>query len=173
MKQQKVTLTDLIAFASGELTGPAAAMVEAYLAGVPEAARAARRLQEVIDTLRTDDTCEPGGSVFCVSEVTTRKVSSQENEARVLVTGHIEGLRQAISDAPIVAEDIHVFATIPEGRFEEGEKVDLCYLALVLTRHECATVPSRGDAPMGSRGSEAELTGTFRAGDSGLLAGRL
>ena len=59
MKQQKVTLTDLIAFASGDLTGPNAAMVEAYLSVVPEAARTARRLQEVIETLRADDTVAP------------------------------------------------------------------------------------------------------------------
>ena len=73
MKQQKVTLTDLIAFASGELTGPAAAMVEAYLAGVPEAARATRRLQEVIDTLRTDDTCEPTAEVVLRALRTLRR----------------------------------------------------------------------------------------------------
>lgn len=59
MKQQNVTLTDLIAYASGELNGQDAVMVEAYLAVLPEAARANRRLQEVIDTLRTDDTQEP------------------------------------------------------------------------------------------------------------------
>ena len=59
MKQQNVTLTNLIAYASGELNGQAAAMVEAYLAVVPEAAQATRRLQEVIDTLRTDDTQVP------------------------------------------------------------------------------------------------------------------
>ena len=56
MKQQDVTFEQLVAFASGELTGPEASMVEAYLAVLPEVARTTLRLQEVIQRLRADDT---------------------------------------------------------------------------------------------------------------------
>jgi len=59
MKQQNVTFKHLVAYASGELTGRDASMVEVYLAVLPEAARQARHLQEVIQTLRTDDRVTP------------------------------------------------------------------------------------------------------------------
>ncbi len=56
MKQEKVTFEQLVAFASGELTGREASTVQAYLAVLPEAARTAQRLLAVIRTLRADDT---------------------------------------------------------------------------------------------------------------------
>lgn len=59
MKQQNVTFEHLVAFASGELTGRDSSMVEVYLATLPEAARNARRLQEVIQILQADDSVAP------------------------------------------------------------------------------------------------------------------
>lgn len=59
MKQQKITFEHLVAYASGELTGRAASMVEAYLAVLPEAARDVRRLQDVIRMLRADERVTP------------------------------------------------------------------------------------------------------------------
>ncbi len=56
LKQEKVTFEQLVAFASGELTGREASTVQAYLAVLPEAARTAQRLLAVIRTLRADDT---------------------------------------------------------------------------------------------------------------------
>lgn len=59
MKQQEITFEHLVAYASGELTGRAASMVEAYLAVLPEAARDVRRLQDVIRMLRADERVTP------------------------------------------------------------------------------------------------------------------
>ena len=59
MKQQIVTFEHLVAYASGELTGRDASMVEVYLAVLPEAARRARCLQEVIQMLLNDDRVAP------------------------------------------------------------------------------------------------------------------
>ena len=56
MKQENVTFEQLVAYASGELTGRAASTVEAYLAVLPAVARTTQRLQEVIQRLRADDT---------------------------------------------------------------------------------------------------------------------
>lgn len=56
MRQEKITFEHLVAYTSGELGACDAAMVEAYLADLPEAARTARRLHEVMSTLRADDT---------------------------------------------------------------------------------------------------------------------
>lgn len=59
MKQQKITFEHLVAYASGELTGRAASMVQAYLAVLPEAARDVRCLQDVIRMLRADERVTP------------------------------------------------------------------------------------------------------------------
>jgi len=56
MKQEHVTFEQLVAYASGELTGREVSMVEAYLAVLPAVARTTERLHEVILRLRTDDT---------------------------------------------------------------------------------------------------------------------
>ncbi len=56
MKQENVTFEQLVAYASGELTGCEASTVEAYLAVLPAVARTTQRLQEVIQRLRADDT---------------------------------------------------------------------------------------------------------------------
>jgi anti-sigma factor RsiW len=62
MRQENVTFEQVVAYASGELTGREASTVMAYLAVLPEAARTAQRLQEVIQRLRDDDTV-PGSAV--------------------------------------------------------------------------------------------------------------
>ena len=56
MKQENVTFEQLVAYASGELTGREVSTVEAYLAVLPAVARTTQRLQEVIQRLRSDDT---------------------------------------------------------------------------------------------------------------------
>ena len=61
MKQENITFEQVVAYASGELTGREASTVMAYLAVLPEAARTAHRLQEVIHRLRADDTV-PGSA---------------------------------------------------------------------------------------------------------------
>ena len=61
MKQENITFDQVVAYASDELTGREASTVMAYLAVLPEAARTAQRLQEVIQRLRADDTV-PGSA---------------------------------------------------------------------------------------------------------------
>lgn len=56
MKHENVSFEQIVAYASSELTGREASTVMAYLAVLPEAARTAQRLQEVIQRLRADDT---------------------------------------------------------------------------------------------------------------------
>jgi len=56
MKQENITFEQLVAYASGELTGRDASMVEAYLAMLPAAARTMQCLGEVIQRLRADNT---------------------------------------------------------------------------------------------------------------------
>ena len=63
MKQRIITFEHLVAYASGELTGRDASMVEAYLAVLPEAARDVRRLQEVIQVLRADESVAPTAEI--------------------------------------------------------------------------------------------------------------
>jgi hypothetical protein len=54
-----ITYRDLVAFASGELRGPAAATVEAYLAADPEAASTVKRFRAARLTYLGDDGVEP------------------------------------------------------------------------------------------------------------------
>ncbi len=56
MRHENISFEQIVAYASGELTGREASTVMAYLAVLPEAARTAQRLQEVIQRLRADDT---------------------------------------------------------------------------------------------------------------------
>ncbi len=56
MRQENITFEQLVAYASGELTGREDSMVEAYLAVLPAVARSTQRLGEVIQRLRADDT---------------------------------------------------------------------------------------------------------------------
>ena len=56
MKPENVTFEQLVAYASGELTGREATTVEAYLAVLPAVARTTQRIAEVVQRLRADDT---------------------------------------------------------------------------------------------------------------------
>jgi anti-sigma factor RsiW len=76
MKQENVTFEQIVAYASGELTGREASMVMAYLAVLPECDRTAQRLQEVIQRLRADDTVP--GSAAAVRRALTLMQSLDE-----------------------------------------------------------------------------------------------
>ncbi|MHC4080508.1 MAG: anti-sigma factor family protein [Planctomycetota bacterium] len=59
MSENGVTFEQLAAYASGDLDGAEASVVESYLAAIPSAEANVARLREVIDTMRTDDAEPP------------------------------------------------------------------------------------------------------------------
>lgn len=59
MKEHPVSFEDLVAFASGDLSGREAATVEAYLAVLPKTLVTVARLREVIEAMRADDAVAP------------------------------------------------------------------------------------------------------------------
>jgi anti-sigma factor RsiW len=59
MCENGITFEQLVAYASGELSGADAAIVEAYLAAAPHRAEKLQRLRHAIETMRRDDSAAP------------------------------------------------------------------------------------------------------------------